>query len=381
LRRRISTFSALAAALACAAATAPAATAATPEPAPPPAQVAGLLDAPQQQLQTLIAALGAGQAPTGTLLVPVHDLLDDLAATPGLPPATQQLVRQIADLLISQPAGQPLDPALLGQVATLLRGLAATDGVPATAAALLNDLADVLAAGDVAGLTGGVLRLPPELIRQVGDVLTALEDGQAPTGTLLAPVADLFDQVAATPGLAAPVPELLRTLSDSIDGTSGALDPLVVAQVSRALTAVARTPGLTPSQQATIAQAATALAQRAGTQPARAATRRDRAVVKRIRLNRARTRVSVRIACPRSAPATCATTVRARFAGRKAANGKRVRIGAGRTKVVRLKLLRGARTASARDGGRLRVRVVTAFPGGKRFAHVKSVGVKPRHRR
>jgi hypothetical protein len=64
-------------------------------------------------------------------------------------------------------------------------------------------------------------------------------------------------------------------------------------------------------------------------------------------------------------------TVRAKLAGRKAAQGKRVRIGAGKAKVVRLAVVRAARTSSVRSGGVLRVSATTAF-GSKRFSETKA---------
>jgi hypothetical protein len=387
-------------ALACAAAAAPSAQAAAQSPAAAPAAQAsavtdtlgttlsGLLGTggqDRQALQALLAQLQAGQAPTGATLAPVQDLLAQLAATPGLPADVQALIAQLATLLGSAPAGEPLDPTLLMPVATLVRDLAGTSGVPSDAAALLNDVADVLDGnGTAPGLPVGTLTLPPQLVRQLQDLLDALERGQQPTGTLLAPVRDLLDAVAATPALPASASALLSQLAGSLDGTSGALDPLVADQIGTALDSIASTNGLTPGQRSTIERISTFVSSRSGSASgakARSATKRDRAVVKRIRVNRARTRVGVRIACPRSAPSTCATTVTAKLGGREAARGKHVRIGAGHSKVVRLKLVRAARTASAKHGGRLNVRVVTAF-GSQRFADAKSVKVKKaRHRR
>jgi hypothetical protein len=372
----------LATALACAAAGAPAALAAPQEPAPE-AQAAALLDdtlagltVQQQQLQELLAALRGGLAPTGAALTPVRDLLYEVAGTQGLPVATQTLIRQIADLLGAAPAGEPLDPNLLSSVSTLLRDVAATGGMPPATAGLLTDLADVLSDDGVTGLTGQVLSLPPQLVDDLDALLTALQDGDSPTGTLLAPVADLLEDVAGTPGLTAPTPTLLRQLANAIDGSGGEVDPLLAGQASRALRTIGATPGLTPRERIVIERIATILAQQSPS-GARAATRRDRAVIKRIRVNRARTRIVVRIACPRSAPATCATRVTARLGERKAARAKRARIAAGRTKVVRLRMLRRARVASMSDGGRLRVRVVTRFDT-RRFAHVKVKTLKPR---
>ncbi len=357
-RRSRMVAGALTAALACAAGAAPSAAA-----APPPAQAAA-----------------------GGLLEPVHDALYDVADTPGLPPETQELVRRVADLLAT-PTGQPLDPSLLAPVEQLLRDLAATPELSPALADVLTDLADVIGGAGGAGGTPGLpveaLEVVPQTIDELDQLLTSLSDGAAPTGTLLEPVARLFDEVAATPSLAAPLPELLRELAGLIRGTTGELDPLLANQVERVLSTVAETRGLTPEQRTIIERTATLIGQagasRAASRRAVIATKRDRAVVKRIRVNRARTRIAVRIACPRRAPATCATRVSATLAGRKAANPKRVRIAAGRSKVVRLRMVRAARAANARQGGRLRVRAVTRF-GTRSFADAKAVRVSARRR-
>lgn len=388
-RRSMRLAGALASALVCAMAAAPSAQAAPSADASATAtlgaSLSGLLDAGQQQeLQGLAAQLQSGQAPTGAALAPVQDLLVQLAATPSLPPDVQALVAQIAALLGGAPAGEALDPSALAPAATLLRDLAGTSGVPADAAALLDQLADALdGSGAAPGLPVDALSLPPGLVAQLRDLLDALERGGTPTGTALAPVGELLDEVAATPGLPPASSGLLTSLADSLRGTTGELDPLVADQVAGALDSIASTSGLTPGQRTTIERISTLIVRSsggaAGGARARTATKRDRAVIRRIRVNDARTRVGIRVACPRSAPATCATTVTARLDGRKAARGKHVRIAAGRSKVVRLRLAHAARTASARHGGRLRVRVATAF-GAQRFADAKTVRVRARHR-
>jgi hypothetical protein len=295
----------------------------------------------------------------------------------------QALIAQLAALLGSGPAGQPLDPTLLMPVATLVRDLAGTAGVPSDAAALLNDVADLLDGdGATPGLPVDSLTLPPALLDRLRDLLNALERGQQPTGTLLAPVSDLLDSVAATPQLPDALAALLSQLSGALEGTSGSLDPLLGDQVEYALDSVASTPGLSSGDRTTIERISTFVSSRGGSAAgakARTATKRDRAVIKRVRVNKARTRIGIRIACPKSAPSTCATTVTAKLGARKAARGKHVRIAAGHAKVVRLKLARAAQTASRKHGGRLNVRVVTAF-GAQRFASTKAVKVKVRHR-
>ncbi|HET6448914.1 MAG TPA: hypothetical protein VFG31_07365 [Conexibacter sp.] len=377
----------LTAALACAALAAPVAHAAEPSAQPSVSATLGsALDGllgtdQQQQLHGLLGQLQSGQAPTGTALAPLQDLLLQLAATPGLPVDAQTLIAQLAGLLGATPDGQPLDPALLMPVATLLRDLAGTSGVPADAAGLLTRLADLLdGSGAAPGLPVDALTLPATLVDRLRDLLDALERGQQPTGTALAPVSDLLDSVAATPQLPDALSNVLGSVADGLRGTNGALDPLVADQARYALDTIASTPGLSPSQRTTIERISTFVSSSGGATSgtARGASKRDRAVIKRIRVNRARTRVAVRVACPRSAPSTCATTVTAKLAGHKAARGKHVRIAAGHSKVVRLRFARAARTASARHGGRLRVQVVTAF-GARRFTSAKAVQLKARH--
>ncbi|HEV7774420.1 MAG TPA: hypothetical protein VGO48_14160 [Conexibacter sp.] len=398
MRRRSTRIAgALTVALACTAAAAPMAQAAHPADTAPAAPASALTDtlgttlgnllgsgSERQQLQDLLTQLQSGQAPTGAQVAPLQDLLIQLAATPALPADVQALIAQLAGLLGSGPAGEPLDPALLMPVATLLRDLAGTSGVPADASALLKEIADLLdGSGAAPGLPVDALTLPPALIDSLRELLNALEQGQQPTGTLLAPVGDLLDTAAATPQLPESLAALLSQLADALEGTSGSLDPLLADQVSYALDSIASTPGLSPGQSTTIERISTFVSTRTGASAgakARTATKRDRAVIKRIRVNKARTRVGVRIACPSSAPTTCATTVTAKLGTRKAARGKHVRIAAGRAKLVRLKIVSAARTASVRQGGRLRVRVVTAF-GSQRFAATKAVKLKARHHR
>lgn len=388
--RRIATT--LTAALACAALAAPVAHADQQPTADASATVTlgatldGLLggDAAQAPLQDLLTGLQGGQAPTASALAPLQDVLLHLAATPGLPADVRTLVAQLAGLLGAAPSGQPLDPALLGPVATLLRDLGGTSGVPSDVATLLNQLADLLDGnGTPSALPVDALALPPAVVDRLGDLLRELEQGGEPTGTALEPVSDLLDAVAATPQLPKQLAGLLGATSDSLRRTGGELDPLIADQTRYALRSIAATPGLTPSERTTIERIATFVSSSGGASGStgtRKATKRDGAVIKRVRVNRARTRVGIRIACPRSAPRTCATKVTAKLSGRKAAHGKRVRIAAGRSKVVRLRLLPAARTASARHGGRLRVRVETAF-GSQRFVATKAVRVRARHRR
>lgn len=406
LRYPRSAASATIAVLAASAVVPPAVSAATAPP-PPRYETRGLLDGllgidlgnllgtllggtEQNQLQQLLAGLLGGQAPTPEALAPLTDILRRLGATQGLPADVQQLVQQLTGLLQSGGLRDPLSGGLLAPVAELLRQLAATQGLPAVAAQLLNQLADVLAgrAGGAGLPIVGELGLDDNLLGGLQGVLDGLLRGGQPTGALLAPIIPLLRQIAAAPGLPPALQSLINQLIDTIQRTTGALDPLITSQLSTVLSLLGNTPGVSRETRTIIERTTTALTTQTpagstggggggatggtgggGTQVApgrRAATARDRAVVKKVTVNRGRTIASVRVACPRSAPATCVATVGAKVRGKRAAAAKSTRIGAGKSKVVKLRLTRAARR-SLRGGGRVAVTVTTRF-GSQTFS-------------
>jgi hypothetical protein len=411
LRYPRSAASATIAVLAASAVVPPAVSAATAPP-PPRYETRGLLDGllgidlgnllgqllggtEQNQLQQLLNGLLGGQAPTPEALAPLTDILRRLGATQGLPADVQQLVQQLTGLLQNGGLRDPLSGGLLAPVAELLRQLAATQGLPAAAAQLLTQLADVL--GNRAGGAGlpivGDLGLDGNARGGLQTVLDSLLRGGQPTGALLAPIIPLLRQIAAAPGLPAPLQSLIDQLIDTIQRTTGALDPLVTSQLSTVLSLLGNTPGVSRETRTIIERTTTALTSQtpaggtgggggggggstggtggggSGGTPTttgrRAATARDRAVVKKVTVNRARTVASIRVACPSSAPATCATTLSAKVRGKRAAAAKSTRIGAGRSKVVKLRLTRAARR-SLRAGGKVSVTATTRF-GTQRF--------------
>lgn len=406
LRYPRSAASATIAVLAASAVVPPAVSAATAPP-PPSHETRGLLDGllgidlgnllgqllggtEQNQLQQLLNGLLGGQAPTPEALAPLTDILRRLGATQGLPADVQQLVQQLTGLLQNGGLRDPLSGGLLAPVAELLRQLAATQGLPAAAAQLLNQLADVLAgrAGGAGLPIVGDLGLDGNLLGGLQTVLDGLLRGGQPTGQLLAPIIPLLRQIAAAPGLPPALQSLINQLIDTIQRTSGALDPLITSQLSTVLSLLGNTPSVSRETRTIIERTTTALTTQtpaggtggSGTTggtggggsggtptPAgrRAATARDRAVVKKVTVNRARTVASIRVACPRSAPATCATTLGAKVRGKRAAAAKSTRIGAGKSKVVKLRLTRAARR-SLRGGGKVAVTATTRF-GTQKF--------------
>ena len=413
LRYPRSAASATIAVLAASAVVPPAVSAATAPP-PPRYETRGLLDGllgidlgnllgtllggtEQNQLQQLLNGLLGGQAPTPEALAPLTDILRRLGATQGLPADVQQLVQQLTGLLQNGGLRDPLSGGLLLPVAELLRQLAATQGLPAAAAQLLDQLADVLAgrAGGAGLPIVGELGLDDSLLGGLQGVLDGLLRGGQPTGALLAPIIPLLRQIAAAPGLPPALQSLVNQLIDTIQRTTGALDPLITSQLSTVLSLLGNTPGISRETRTIIERTTTALTTQtpAGgggggggatggtggggtpvTPGRRAATARDRAVVKKVTVNRARTIASVRVACPRSAPATCATTVGAKVRNKRAAAAKSTRIGAGKSKVVKLRLTRAARR-SLRGGGRIAVTVTTRF-GAQKFTATGTATVR-----
>lgn len=329
----------------------------------------------RERLQLILDLLGDGQE--GDAFTQLRALLEHVAATPGLAPGTRALIEDVAALLGGDGAGQ-LPPALLAPVATLLHGLAGVEDLPPAAATLLDRLGDELGSAQVPGLPLDALTLDPSAVAGVEDVLDALGAGAAATGETLAPLVPLLQQVASTAGLPAPLGELADQLANTVGETSGPLDPLAGDQLAAFLRSIANTAGVPGPTRTTIVRTANAIEGSAGSSAAakRPATARDRAVIAGVRLNRAHTVARVRIACPRGAPAVCATRVSATLGTRKAATAKRVRVAPGKRKLVRLKLVRTARASIATRGGWLRVKAVTTF-GQRRFAAKRSLRLPP----
>ncbi len=346
------------------------------------ALLAGLLgSAQQQQLQQALDQLPATGQPSAGALAPVRTLLDQIAATPGLPASTAALVQRVAALLDGT-GSDALAPGLLAPVATLLRDLADTQGVPAAGAQVLDQLADALGSA-TAGLPIGHLTLAPTVDAALAQVKDALAGGQPLTGAVLAPLVPLLQQIAGAPGLPPALSGLADQLASTLASTSGALDPAVGTELSTLLSLASNTAGVGEPTRGLLQGAATAISPgqpaATGAQAKRAAGKGDRAVIKGVRLNRAHTVARIRIACPRRSPAVCATRVSAKLGGRKAATAKRVRIAPGKTKLVRLRTVRTARASIAGKGGWLRVTVTTTF-GPHHYASKKALRIAPPRR-
>ncbi|HST41363.1 MAG TPA: hypothetical protein VLK58_17730 [Conexibacter sp.] len=360
----------------------------------------------QDQLAGLLGLLQGGSAPTTELLRPLTDILDQLGGSSGLPLPTRDLINQVTGLLQSGRAGEELAPALLAPVADLLRQLAGTDGLPAPAAGLLTQLADLLAgAGSGAGLPLDDLNLLPDVIDGLNRVLVGLETGNGtPTADLLAQLIPLLRQVAAAP-LPQALRDLVNQLIELLENTTGSLDPLLTTQISTVLRLIGNTPGVDRETRTIIERTTTILDRSTGAGAGgsggagggggtngtgngtgtggtggtgltvrRAATARDKAVIKRVGVNKKKTIASVRIACPSGAPAVCSTTLRAAVAG-KSSKVITTRIGQNTSKLVKLKLTKKATKQLKRRGGSVSVVATTAF-GTQKFSAKATLKVK-----
>lgn len=402
---------------------APPAIAAAQAPSPSEYQTRGLLDdllgnvgtllgsllgsSQQNQLTALIQQLTnlGGTNPTGNTLRPLTDLLTQLGGAQGLPVDTRALINQVTSLL-NGAGDAPLDDGLLAPVANLLRQLAATDGLPDVAANLLNQLADLLSSRD-AGLPLDNLDLLPAVIDGLNRALTGLTNaGGRPTAELLQPLIPLLQQVADTAGLPVALRDLINQVIDLLRSTTGALDPLLSTQISTILDLIGNTPGVSRETRTVIERTTTILNNSVpgaggqggsgggggqggsnnggggggtgtggtGLSVRRAATARDKAVIKRVGINRQKSIASVRIACPSAAPAVCSTTLRAAVAG-KSSKTVSTRIGQGKSKLVKLKLTKRSTKQLKRRGGKVTVVATTKF-GTKSFRAKATVSVK-----
>jgi uncharacterized protein (UPF0147 family) len=366
----------------------------------------GLLGSSQQnQLTALIQQLTGlgGTNPSADLLRPLTDLLNQLGGAQGLPLDTRALIDQVTSLL--EGGGRtPLDDGLLAPVANLLRQLAATRGLPEVAANLLNQLADLLSSRG-AGLPLDNLDLLPAVIDGLNRALSDLtRAGGTPTADLLQPLIPLLDQVARTAGLPQPLRDLINQVIDLLRSTTGAIDPLLSTQISTILGLIGNTPGVSRETRTVIERTVQILntttpgaggqggAGGSGGQGGsanggggggtggtglsirRAATARDKAVIKRVAVNRQRTVASVRIACPSGAPAVCSTSLRAAVSGRSSKTVA-TRIGQGTSKLVKLKLTKAATRQLKRRGGKVTVVATTRF-GSSSFSAKATVSVK-----
>ncbi|MDO8213969.1 hypothetical protein [Conexibacter sp. CPCC 206217] len=381
--------------------------------------LAGLLGGTQQdQLSQLRDLLQSGTDPTGADLAPLSDVLTQLGGTSGLPVDVQALLQRIVGLLDAG-GTTPLDPGLLAPVGALLQQLALTDGLPAPVAQLLDQLGDALVGDGTAGLPiAGALALPPAVVQALDEVLQSLESGGEPTGALLQPLIPLLQEIAGAPGLPPALSDLINELIDTLQETTGALNPLATRQLSSVLDLVGNTAGVDTITRTTIDRTTSILdrAAAAGTTgtrgpagppgpsgapgatvvvpggsgsaapaapQARKATTRDKAVVKKVVLNRKRTIASVTIACPKSAPAVCTVTAGARLRGKLAVRRTlTTRIGANKAKVAKLRLTAASARALRRRGGTVKVNLSTRF-GTQKFAASKTTKVarvKPKSR-
>jgi hypothetical protein len=330
------------------------------------------------------AALAAGAPPSPA--VAQRGLFD------GIADLTPSLVDVLTTLTTNPTA--VLSPATIQTVLDGLVGLA--DGAAA-------DVLELLAPETVAGLLGGVLGTVTELAQgATGTATPATAEVEAALGELqallvggppttqegidaltsilghvstllglpeilaLPVVDDLVLTLKALGGsLPAPLADAVTGVLDAVAGpTPAGVDPVLAAALGLLGLAAGRTPApaTSPPGSATPAAGPTT-------------TKVPRARIASVRLNRARTRVTVRIACPASAPAAgCRVITSVKLRGKAAKVSRRVTVRRGATRTLKAKVPAALAKRVRRSGGRVLVRVGTSGSGSGAVA--KTVRVR-----
>ncbi|MCK9248833.1 MAG: hypothetical protein M0P31_07625 [Solirubrobacteraceae bacterium] len=326
-----------------------------------------LLD-PSQFITTIQALLGGGQFDQILAGLPGSGMLGsfDLSQLQALF-STLPFGNFAPDLAGILPA---LDPTqLLGVLNTVTAGP-------------LGQLLDQVAAGPFAQLletiVGGGPDPAPHTVAGLLQRLTAFIPADVPVGTavtqlreLLAPVTDLLKH-AGIDSL-----PFVSQLLNQLESLSASL-PSELGEPVAALIGDLRNTEEVLSYQAALANGATpaaagapAAAPVAATPVAKAAA--YRVTVKRVSLNKAKNRVTVKLSLSKKAPETAKVKVSTRLAG-KVLKTRTVNVRAGKSKTVRISVPKATARKVVSNGGKARVRATTV--GSSKAAHVKSVNVK-----
>lgn len=356
-------------------------------PVPPLPNVPGLTELPATPaelapLTGLLQTLATGGAPTD--LTAVTALLSQVNAQ--LPAGAQQL--PIASLLTQlQTGGAPtaLELATLGD---LLQQIAATPGVPAELAALVNPIAATL------GATGGLTGLPATGSGLDG-LLGLVQGGALPTGDALAPVLALLtsvskqlpvgEQTAITDLIASlganPSAEALAPLGELLQLLAGA--PGVPAPLSMTLTQLGASLGAIPKPAATTAAAPAAttkaapVAAAAIPAAATALPAGPKAAIKGVRVDKKRTKLTVTLKCP-AGKGACTSIVYALRGAKLATAAQTLSIPAGTTVSRSFKLNAASRKAAKVKGFRVTVNALGTGGLTTKKASVKKVAAAKR---
>lgn len=401
-----------------AAVTAPAAHAATASSTPTSTQVQS-----RSLLGGLLGGLTGGltggttTTPTAPVTSTVTSLVNQLVSsgsTAGLP--LEDLTSVVATLVDTGALGTVTDGTLLSEV-PILGDLVTQTVETVTAGTLSGDLVGNLLGGGVTlgALPGVVDQLlsgagaPTELVSSlvdqvVGDLLavglptdTALLDGLLgsltggadATGSLLEPVAQLLDTLAANAAL----PADLRTLATQLAGQirvvgTGLLGGDLLATVGDLLGGVAGTANVPTPVSDALSRLANLLRARSGGVTATPTTKTPfritkamRVKVRSVKVSKDRKKARAVIVCPTTALAGCYATSRLRWSGK--ATGRTVAnvLRPGQAKTITISLPKKVRTTLGKRGGKLGVRVVTVTQDGNVSASRTETVAKPRKRR
>lgn len=309
-------------------------------------------------LTQVTSSLTGGAAPSAQTLAPLTSLAQGLATGSGVPTDLQSQASGVLALL-SGGGTAPMPAADLNKVTSLLGTLALTQGLSGSQVAVLDNLVAAIQSsagtipgglpivGDVVG--SGGLPVGGDLTGGLGDVLTQVTAGAAPTGELLKPVTDLLREVAASIG--APLDATLIGLADAID-QAGAIGDDLLGPLTTVLGQIAATPGISPATAAKLTPLATALSRAAsgGATPSKTSTKVLYATTKisKLRVDRKRGTLVVSLACQSLAHKCAAvlTPLRGRSAAGRAIV---VIVPSGGTATRKLKLSSAARRLMKRS--------------------------------
>lgn len=332
--------------------------------------------------------------PTATVTPIVQNLL--AAGVPSasvVGPLVTQVTAAVASgdptALVSSLVAQGLD---VGSIVPLVSGLLAGGGLDATTVGnqVLGSLLAVGLPTDAAGLSNTGLT----------GLLAALQGGALPTGDLLAPVAALFDTLAANAALPTEVQDALKTVSGTIRSTgSGVLPDGLLGQITGTLGSLTGAASLTPvvggtlnglagllvPKQATPVKPGTTTTLPGATLVPGGAARRGTlnlkdltATLSGVKVDQARKVLSAKVTCPKTSFVPCTVKSLLSLDGQRTGKATRTTLKPGQVRTIKLKLAPAGARKLARRGGRVTVKATSSYAGYTLGSASKATSVKKR---
>lgn len=297
----------------------------------------------------------------------VTGLLDSVLGVVGTNAAPTDVITDLVGGLLSQGVG-------LVDLTSVVNGVLGDAGSGVVGLDTVTDIVNGLLAGglptDAAGLAG---------------VLELLDLGALPTASLLTPVTDILDQLAANTALPAELRAAVQSLSDTVKGSGdatltdsvmrtvgsvlgilggntaltkpvqdilGALSGLLTGSSTSSKNPTGTTSGGTKYIYATTPGKSTATTKALGDMRAR---------VSRVVINKARTKATATISCPIVAVLGCSVKIKPTLSGKVSGATKSVLLVPGTQRKVALKLTNSSVKRLRARGGRLAVRATTTI--------------------